>query len=70
MLNSAAVCLKRAGVSEPTVLRFCRSLQLSGYREFRLRLAQDLASQLHYQHSQIDADDSAADRDEADGGNP
>jgi RpiR family carbohydrate utilization transcriptional regulator len=49
-----------SGVSEPTVLRFCRSLQLSGYREFRLRLAQDLASQIHYQHSQIDAGDSAA----------
>jgi len=50
---------KTSGVSEPTVVRFCRSLQLSGYREFRLRLAQDLASQVHYQHSQIDASDSA-----------
>ncbi len=48
-----------SGVSEPTIVRFCRSLQLSGYREFRLRLAQDLASQVHYQHSQIDASDSA-----------
>jgi len=52
--------LSRAtGVSEPTIIRFCRSLNLGGYREFRLRLAQDLASQLHYQYSQIDADDSA-----------
>lgn len=49
-----------SGVSEPTIVRFCRSLRLSGYREFRLRLAQDLASQVHYQHSQIDASDSAA----------
>ncbi len=48
-----------SGVSEPTIVRFCRSLRLSGYREFRLRLAQDLASQVHYQHSQIDANDSA-----------
>ena len=48
-----------SGVSEPTIVRFCRSLRLSGYREFRLRLAQDLASQVHYQHSQIDASDSA-----------
>ena len=48
-----------AEVSEPTIVRFCRSLKLGGYREFRLRLAQDLASQLRYQHSQIDADDSA-----------
>lgn len=49
-----------AGVSEPTIVRFCRTLRLSGYREFRLRLAQDLASQVHYQHSRIDANDSAA----------
>lgn len=48
-----------SGVSEPTIVRFCRSLRLSGYREFRLRLAQDLASQVHYQHSQIEASDNA-----------
>ena len=48
-----------SGVSEPTIVRFCRSLQLSGYREFCLRLAQDLASQMHYQHSQIEASDNA-----------
>ena len=48
-----------ANVSEPTIVRFCRTLKLGGYREFRLRLAQDLASQVHYQHSQIDANDSA-----------
>ena len=46
-------------VSEPTIVRFCKTLKLSGFREFRLRLAQDLASQIHYQHSQIDAEDSA-----------
>jgi RpiR family carbohydrate utilization transcriptional regulator len=49
-----------SGVSEPTIVRFCRTLKLSGYREFRLRLAQDLASQVHYQHSRINADDSAS----------
>lgn len=49
-----------AGVSEPTIMRFCKTLKLGGYREFRLRLAQDLASQVHYQHSKIDANDSAA----------
>ena len=49
-----------SGVSEPTIVRFCRALKLSGYREFRLRLAQDLASRVHYQHSQINAADSAS----------
>ena len=46
------------GVSEPTIIRFCRSLKLTGFREFRTRLAQDLASRIQYQHSQIDAKDS------------
>lgn len=49
-----------SGVSEPTIVRFCRTLKLSGYREFRLRLAQDLASQVHYQHKKINATDSAS----------
>jgi RpiR family carbohydrate utilization transcriptional regulator len=48
-----------AGVSEPTIVRFCRSLKLSGYREFRSKLTQELASRLYYQHSQIEASDSA-----------
>lgn len=48
-----------ASVSEPTIVRFCRKLNLDGYREFRLRLAQELASRVYYQHSQIEASDSA-----------
>lgn len=48
-----------ACVSEPTIVRFCRTLKLSSYREFRLRLAQELASRVYYQHSQIEASDSA-----------
>jgi RpiR family carbohydrate utilization transcriptional regulator len=48
-----------AQVSEPTIVRFCRSLKMQGFREFRLRLAQDLVSKIHYQHSQINASDSA-----------
>jgi DNA-binding MurR/RpiR family transcriptional regulator len=33
----------RAGVSEPTVTRFCRSLGCEGVRDFKFRLAQALA---------------------------
>ena len=33
----------RAGVSPPTITRFCRALGYSGLREFKLRLAQTLA---------------------------
>ncbi|MFS4582799.1 MurR/RpiR family transcriptional regulator [Phaeobacter sp. C3_T13_0] len=35
-------------VSKPTVIRFCRTLGCEGYREFKLRLAQNLAVSLQY----------------------
>ena len=41
---------RRAGVSPPTIIRFCRALGCAGLREFKLRLAQNLAigkSMLH-----------------------
>ena len=34
---------RRAGVSPPTIVRFCRALGFAGLRDFRLRLAQNLA---------------------------
>ena len=37
-----------AGVSKPTVVRFCRTLGCDGFREFKLRLAQNLAVSLQY----------------------
>ncbi|MFN4171644.1 MAG: MurR/RpiR family transcriptional regulator [Pseudorhodobacter sp.] len=37
-----------AGVSTPTVVRFCRSLGSDGFREFKLRLAQNLAVSMQY----------------------
>ena len=33
-----------AGVSEPTVVRFCRAINFSGFQGFKLALAQQLAS--------------------------
>jgi len=39
-----------ADVSTPTVIRFCRSLGCSGFKEFKLRLAQNLAVSLQYLH--------------------
>ncbi|VUD69262.1 HTH-type transcriptional regulator HexR [Thalassocella blandensis] len=33
-----------AGVSEPTVIRFCRAIGLDGFSDFKIRLAQSLAS--------------------------
>ncbi|ODN43167.1 SIS domain-containing protein [Piscirickettsia litoralis] len=36
---------RQADVSEPTVLRFCRSIGCQGYQDFKLKLAQSLVSQ-------------------------
>ncbi len=35
-------------VSKPTVVRFCRTIGCEGYREFKLRLAQNLAVSMQY----------------------
>jgi DNA-binding MurR/RpiR family transcriptional regulator len=39
---SNGILAQRAGVSEPTVTRFCRTLGCDGVRDFKLRLAQSL----------------------------
>lgn len=39
---SNAELAQRAGVSEPTVTRFCRTIGCNGVRDFKLRLAQSL----------------------------
>lgn len=39
-----------ADVSTPTVIRFCRTLGCEGFREFKLRLAQNLAVSRQYLH--------------------
>ena len=49
-----------AKVSDPSVIRFCRSLGLDGYREFKIRLAQELAVGTYYVHREVSLDDDAA----------
>ncbi len=51
---------ERAGVSQPTVARFCRAVGFSGYREFKLRLAQSLAHGVPYVHAEVAPTDSGA----------
>lgn len=50
----------QAGVSQPTVIRFCRSLGCDGLRDFKLRLAQSLAQGTPYVHADVLPDDAAA----------
>ena len=49
------------GTSEPTVIRFCRSVGLSGFRDFTIRLAEDLSRPVSNVHNNVSADDTAPD---------
>ena len=51
---------KLAGVSEPTVNRFCRSLHCDGYPDFKVKLAQELAIGVPRMARDVEPDDSAA----------
>lgn len=50
-----------AGVSEPTVIRFCRALNCMGFQDFKLQLAQDLATGAHFSETRLSIDESAPD---------
>ncbi len=50
-----------AEVSEPTVVRFCRAVQCSGFQDFKLKLAQEQASKPEFQEFSITDSDSVAD---------
>jgi RpiR family carbohydrate utilization transcriptional regulator len=50
-----------AHVSQPTVIRFCRTLNCSGLQDFKLRLTRSLVSGVPYVHSLVHPTDSAHD---------
>ncbi len=49
---------KAAQVSQPTVIRFCRSLGCEGLSDFKLRLASGLTSTVPLTHTQVTREDS------------
>jgi glucokinase len=51
---------KAAQVSQPTVIRFCRSLGCEGLSDFKLRLASGLTGTMPVTHAQVTGDDSIA----------
>ncbi len=51
----------RTGVSQPTVARFCLAAGFSGYRDFKLRLAQSLAHGVPFVHHDVGSQDAMAD---------
>ena len=56
-----AVVSRESGTSEPTVVRFCRRVGLSGFRELGVRLAESLSSPARYVHRDVSPDDSSSD---------
>lgn len=52
---------RRAQVSQPTVIRFCRSMGCEGLADFKLKLASGVAGNLPVAHSPVQQDDGAPD---------
>ncbi|HSD35963.1 MAG TPA: glucokinase [Rhodocyclaceae bacterium] len=62
VLNDPIVEIARqAEVSQPTVIRFCRSLGFQGLQDFKLKLASGLTGTLPVRHSQVRHSDSTPD---------
>jgi glucokinase len=58
-LNDPIAEIARAAqVSQPTVIRFCRSLGCEGLSDFKLRLASGLSGTVPVTHTQVTGDDS------------
>lgn len=57
---SIAYLAKSAGVSEPSVNRFCKKFQAKGFPDFKLQLAQALVAGVPYVSRNVEADDEAA----------
>lgn len=59
ILNDPIVEIARAAdVSQPTVVRFCRTLGCEGLSDFKLRLASSLTGTIPVTHTQVTNDDS------------
>jgi len=49
-----------ASVSEPTVVRFCRALNYDGFQDFKLTLAQGLASSASFEQFSLNSKDTVS----------
>ncbi|WP_396588049.1 MurR/RpiR family transcriptional regulator [Bermanella sp. R86510] len=62
VLNMRIVDLaQEAQVSEPTIVRFCRAIELNGFQAFKLRLAQSLTQHHSLGQFAIAEDDTSSD---------
>ena len=49
---------EKIGISEPTLIRFCKALGFTGYQDFKINLSQQLAADDYFVMYEIDEDDS------------
>jgi RpiR family carbohydrate utilization transcriptional regulator len=61
MHSSMADLASDVGISEPTIVRFCRAVGCTGFQDLKLRLAQSLAAGASFGQFAIHEDDSVAD---------
>src|SRR5690606_30210433 len=61
MHSSMADLAQGVGVSEPTIVRFCRAIGCGGFQDLKLKLAQSLAAGASFGQFAIHEDDSVAD---------
>ncbi|MET4027592.1 RpiR family carbohydrate utilization transcriptional regulator [Marinobacter sp. MBR-99] len=57
---SIAALARAADVSEPTVNRFCRGFSATGFPDFKIRLAQSIATGTPYVGQNVEPDDTVA----------
>jgi RpiR family carbohydrate utilization transcriptional regulator len=57
---SIAALARAAGVSEPTVNRFCRGFSATGFPDFKIRLAQSIATGTPYIGQNVEPGDTVA----------
>ena len=51
----------KVGISEPTVIRFCRHVGLEGFREFTIRMTEALSRPAVFVHRSVSEDDTTSD---------
>ena len=56
--SSIAILAKKAGVSEPSVNRFCKRFDTAGFPDFKLKLAQCLVSGVKFVNSNVQLNDN------------
>ena len=58
--SSIAILAKKAGVSEPSVNRFCKRFDTAGFPDFKLKLAQCLVSGVKFVNSNVQLNDNVS----------